>query len=433
VTRNAELHARRAQAVARGVASMHPQVYAARAENAELWDVEGKRYIDFAGGIAVMNSGHRHPKVVAAVRAQLERFTHTAFQVLPYEPYVALAERLNALAPGHGPKKTLLLTTGAEAVENAVKIARAYTKRPALIAFSGAFHGRTLLTLGLTGKVEPYKAGFGPFPGEIYHAPFPNPLHGVSVQDSLRALEAIFKADIEPARVAALIIEPVQGEGGFYIAPPEFLRGLRRLCDQHGIVFIADEIQTGVGRTGKMFAIEHASVVPDLIVMAKSLAGGFPLSAIVGRADIMDVVGPGGLGGTYGGSPIGCAAALAVLDAMEEQHLLQRALRVGERLKSRLQALAQRTWQIGEVRGLGAMVAIELFQDRERRRPDADLAKQVIANAAQLGLILLSCGTYANVIRILVPLTASDALLDEGLDLLEASIAQSVAPLASAA
>jgi 4-aminobutyrate aminotransferase/(S)-3-amino-2-methylpropionate transaminase len=433
VTRNAELHARRAQAVARGVASMHPQVYAARAENAELWDVEGKRYIDFAGGIAVMNSGHRHPKVVAAVRAQLERFTHTAFQVLPYEPYVALAERLNALAPGHGPKKTLLLTTGAEAVENAVKIARAYTKRPAVIAFSGAFHGRTLLTLGLTGKVEPYKAGFGPFPGEIYHAPFPNPLHGVSVQDSLRALEAIFKADIEPARVAALIIEPVQGEGGFYIAPPEFLRGLRRLCDQHGIVFIADEIQTGVGRTGKMFAIEHASVVPDLIVMAKSLAGGFPLSAIVGRADIMDVVGPGGLGGTYGGSPIGCAAALAVLDAMEEQHLLQRALRVGERLKSRLQALAQRTWQIGEVRGLGAMVAIELFQDRERRRPDADLAKQVIANAAQLGLILLSCGTYANVIRILVPLTASDALLDEGLDLLEASIAQSVAPLASAA
>jgi 4-aminobutyrate aminotransferase / (S)-3-amino-2-methylpropionate transaminase / 5-aminovalerate transaminase len=412
---------------------MHAQVYAARAENAELWDVEGKRYIDFAGGIAVMNSGHRHPKVVAAVRAQLERFTHTAFQVLPYEPYVALAERLNALAPGHGPKKTLLLTTGAEAVENAVKIARAYTKRPAVIAFSGAFHGRTLLTLGLTGKVEPYKAGFGPFPGEIYHAPFPNPLHGVSVQDSLRALEAIFKADIEPARVAALIIEPVQGEGGFYIAPPEFLRGLRRLCDQHGIVFIADEIQTGVGRTGKMFAIEHASVVPDLIVMAKSLAGGFPLSAIVGRADIMDVVGPGGLGGTYGGSPIGCAAALAVLDAMEEQHLLQRALRVGERLKSRLQALAQRTWQIGEVRGLGAMVAIELFQDRERRRPDADLAKQVIANAAQLGLILLSCGTYANVIRILVPLTASDALLDEGLDLLEASIAQSVAPLASAA
>src|SRR5262245_29532481 len=330
MTSNTELHARRQQAVASGVASIHARIFPARAQNAEVWDVEGKRYIDFAGGIAVLNTGHRHSQVIAAVREQLERFSHTAFQVLPYEPYVALAERLNELAPGDAPKKTLLLTTGAEAIENAVKVARAYTKRPGVIAFGGAFHGRTLFALGLTGKVEPYKTGFGPFPGEIYHVPFPNPLHGVTIEDSLHALEALFKADVEPARVAAIVIEPVQGEGGFYIAPPEFLRALRRLCDQHGIVFIADEIQTGIARTGKIFAIEHAGVVPDLIVLAKSLAGGFPLSAIVGRADIMDAVGPGGLGGTYGGNPLCCAAALAVLDVIEEERLLERATRLGD-------------------------------------------------------------------------------------------------------
>jgi 4-aminobutyrate aminotransferase/(S)-3-amino-2-methylpropionate transaminase len=395
---------------------MHAGVFAASARNAEVWDVEGRRFIDFAGGIGVLNTGHCHPRVIEQARAQLERFTHTAFQVLPYEPYVALAEKLNALAPGDAPKKTLLLTTGAEAVENAVKIARVYTQRSALIAFGGAFHGRTMMGLALTGKVEPYKAGFGPYPAEVYHVPFPNALHGVSIEQSLAAIEALFKADVEPRRVAAIVIEPVQGEGGFYIAPVEFLRRLRALCDKHGILLIADEVQSGAGRTGRMFAIEHSGVVPDLIAMAKSLAGGLPLSAVIGRADIMDAVPPGGLGGTYGGSPLACAAALAVLDAFEEERLLERALRLGERIKSRLQSLAGRFPAIGEVRGLGAMVAIELFKGRE---PDAELAKKIIAAAAARGLVLLSCGTYGNVLRILVPLTAEDRVIDEGLQILE--------------
>ncbi|MCB1902638.1 MAG: aminotransferase class III-fold pyridoxal phosphate-dependent enzyme, partial [Gammaproteobacteria bacterium] len=311
MTTNSDLLARRNQAVARGVANMH-NLYADRAENTEIWDVEGKRYIDFAGGIGVLNTGHRHAKVMAAVQAQMERYTHTCFQVMPYEPYVALAERLNALAPGDAPKKSLFLTTGAEAVENAVKIARAYTGRPAIIAFNGGYHGRTMMTLAITGKVAPYKVGFGPFPAEIYHAPFPIELHGISVEQSLAAVQSIFKTDVEPERVAAIIIEPVQGEGGFYTAPFDFLQSLRALCDQHGILLIADEVQAGAGRTGKMFAMEHSGVVPDLTTLAKSIAGGFPISAVVGRADIMDSVGPGGLGGTYAGSPLGCAAALAV-------------------------------------------------------------------------------------------------------------------------
>jgi 4-aminobutyrate aminotransferase/(S)-3-amino-2-methylpropionate transaminase len=430
---NIDLAARRASALPRGIASMHAQVYAVRAENAEVWDVEGRRYIDFAGGIAVLNTGHRHPKVLAAVRAQLDRYTHTAFQVLPYEPYIALAERLNRLAPGDGPNKTLLLTTGAEAVENSVKIARAYTRRSAVIAFGGAFHGRTLMALGLTGKVEPYKAGFGPFPADLFHVPFPNPLHGVSHDHALGAITALFKSDIEPTRVAAVIIEPVQGEGGFYIAPPEFLRALRRLCDEHDILLIADEIQTGVARTGRMFAVEHSGVVPDLITVGKSLAGGFPLSAVVGRADVMDAVAPGGLGGTYAGSPVGCVAALAVLDLIEEEQLLEHSARLGERLVQRLGKLAQRTHRIGDVRALGAMVAIELFKDRERRNPDPDLARRVVAEAARRGLILLSCGMHGNVIRLLMPLAASDAIVDEGLAILEQSIADVEAPLASAA
>ena len=312
MTTNSELLARRNQAVARGVANMH-NIYAERAENAEVWDVEGKRYIDFAGGIGVLNTGHRHPKVMAAVQAQIERYTHTCFQVLPYEPYVELAERLNKLAPGDGPNKTLFLTTGAEAVENAVKIARAHTGRSALIAFNGGYHGRTMMTLGLTGKVLPYKAGFGPFPAEIFHVPFPTDVHGITAEQSLAALQNIFKFDVEPARVAAIIIEPVQGEGGFYVAPFDFLRKLRSLCDEHGILLIADEVQAGAGRTGKFFAMEHSGVVPDLTTLAKSIAGGIPISAVVGRAEVMDSVAPGGLGGTYAGSPLGCAAALAVL------------------------------------------------------------------------------------------------------------------------
>ena len=419
MTKNADLLARRNLAVARGVANMH-NIYAERAENAEVWDVDGRRYIDFAGGIGVLNTGHRHPKVMAAVQRQMEQYTHTCFQVLPYEPYVALAERLNSLAPGDAPNKTLFLTTGAEAVENAVKIARAHTGRPAVIAFNGGYHGRTMMTLGLTGKVVPYKAGFGPFPGEIYHAPFPIEVHGISVDQSMAAVNNLFKADVEPARVAAIIIEPVQGEGGFYVAPPEFLKRLRALCDDHGILLIADEVQAGAGRTGRLFAMEHSGVVPDLTTLAKSIAGGFPISAVVGRADIMDSVGPGGLGGTYAGSPLGCAAALAVLDVFEEEGILERSLALGERLISRLRSMAQSHACIGDVRGLGSMVAMELFKTVDGKPvADADLTRQLVVKAAERGLILLSCGMYGNVIRILVPITGSNEVVDEGLDIIE--------------
>ena len=421
MTTNSDLLTRRNQAVARGVANMH-NLYADHAENAEIWDVEGKRYIDFAGGIGVLNTGHRHAKVMAAVQAQMERYTHTCFQVMPYEPYVALAERLNRLAPGDAPKKSLFLTTGAEAVENAVKIARAYTGRSAIIAFNGGYHGRTMMTLGLTGKVAPYKVGFGPFPSEIFHAPFPVALHGISVEQSLAALQNIFKADVEPERVAAIIIEPVQGEGGFYTAPFEFLQSLRALCDQHGILLIADEVQAGAGRTGKMFAMEHSGVVPDLTTLAKSIAGGFPISAVVGRADIMDSVGPGGLGGTYAGSPLGCAAALAVLDVFEQEGIYERSLALGERIQGRLRQMSERFSCIGDVRGLGSMVAMELFKGSESRNPDPDLTKALVALAAERGLILLSCGMYGNTIRVLVPITGADELIDEGMDIIESCL-----------
>lgn len=422
---NADLLARRNAAVPRGIASATP-VFADRAENAEIWDVEGRRYVDFAGGIAVLNTGHRHPKVMKAVEEQLKRFTHTAFQVMAYESFIALAERINKLAPVKGPAKTIFFSTGAEAVENAVKLARAFTGRPAVVAFSGAFHGRTLLTLGLTGKVVPYKTGFGPFPGDIYHLPFPMAAHGVGPEDALDALDRLFKTDLEPARVAALIIEPVQGEGGFYIAPADFLRRLRAICDQHGILLIADEIQCGFARTGRMFAIEHSGVQPDLITMAKSLAGGFPLSGVVGRQPVMDAPAPGGLGGTYAGSPLGCAAALAVLDVIEEEKLLERSTQLGKRVTDRLRAIAQRNDvpPIGEIRNLGGMIAFELVKSRGSQEPDPDATKALTARALQNGLVLLSCGVYANTIRILVPLTASDAIVDEGLDIIERSLVQ---------
>lgn len=416
---NAALLARRNTAVARGVGHMHA-IFAERAENAEVWDVEGRRYLDFAGGIAVLNTGHRHPQVMAAVQAQMERYTHTCFQVLAYEPYVALAERLNALAPGDFAKKTLLLTSGAEALENAVKIARAYTGRPGIIAFTGAYHGRTMFTLGMTGKVAPYKLGFGPFPGSVFHALFPNALHGVSEDAAIASVETLFKNDIEAAQVAAIVIEPVQGEGGFYIAPKEFAHRLRALCDQHGIVLIADEVQTGAGRTGTWLACEQWGVAPDVIAMAKSLAGGMPLSAIVGRAEIMDAAGAGGLGGTYAGNPLACAAALAVLDIFEQEKLLDRAQAVGERLTRGLQAIAAKHPAIGEVRAAGAMVAIELFVGGDHKKPAAELTVAIVKEAAKRGLILLSCGVYANVIRILVPLVATDAQLDEGLGIMAA-------------
>ena len=418
---NAALMARRQAAIPRGVGQSH-EVFIARGENAEVWDVEGKRYIDFAGGIAVLNTGHRHPAIIAAVKAQLDLYTHTCFQVLAYEPYVELAERINALAPGNFAKKTMFLSTGAEAVENAIKIARSYTKRSAVIAFTSGYHGRTLLTLGLTGKVAPYKTGFGPFPGEIFHARFPDALHGVSVDDSIASVESLFKNDVEASRVAAIIVEPVQGEGGFNVAPPEFLQRLRALCDQHGIVMVADEIQTGAGRTGTWFAIEQSGVAPDLITMAKSMAGGFPISAVVGRAEVMDAPAAGGLGGTYAGSPMSCAAGLAVLDIFAKENLLARSRALGQRLTAGLKAMAAKNRCIIDVRGLGAMVAIELCKNGDLHQPDADLTKRLCAEATKRGLILLSCGTYGNVVRILVPLTASDALVDEGLAIIGAAL-----------
>lgn len=417
---NADLARRRAAAVPRGVGNLL-QVYADRASNAELWDVEGRRYIDFASGIAVLNTGHLHPKMQAAVAAQLARLSHACFQVTPYENYVALAERLNALCPGPGPNKTIFLTTGAEAIENAIKIARYHTGRSGVIAFGGAFHGRTLACMSLTGKVQPYKAGFGLMMPEIYHAPFPMTYHGVSVEQALAGLDHLFKSAIDPARVAAILIEPVQGEGGFYIAPPAFLQALRTLCDRHGIVFIVDEIQSGFARTGKWFAIEHASVAPDLMTVAKSLAGGVPLSAVVGRADIMDAPLPGGLGGTYAGSPLGCAAGLAVLDIIESEQLCARADRLGETLQARLRDLQSRWSCIGEVRGVGAMVALELVKDRNPAAPDAELTKALVQAAGRRGLVLLSCGVYSNVIRFLMPLTIPDALFAEGMAILEAA------------
>ncbi|MES2342142.1 MAG: 4-aminobutyrate--2-oxoglutarate transaminase [Pseudomonadota bacterium] len=417
---NAALQARRVAAVPRGVATA-TAIFADRADNSELWDAEGRRYVDFAGGIAVLNTGHRHAGVMAAVSAQMERYTHTAFQVVAYEPYVALAERLNALAPIDGPAKTILFTTGAEAVENAVKIARAATGRSAVIAFTGGFHGRTMLTMGLTGKALPYKHRFGPMPAEIYHAPFPIPHYGVTAEDSLRALEFIFRADAAPDRVAAIILEPVQGEGGFHVAPPEFMQALRALCDRHGILLIADEIQAGFGRTGKMFAVEHTGVKPDLITVAKSLAGGFPLAGVIGRAELMDAPEPGGLGGTYAGSPIACAAALAVLDAIAEEGLLARAEALGDRTRARLEAFEARNdlRPIAGIRGPGAMIAFDLVTSRGGREPDGAAAKLVTARALEKGLILLSCGIHGETIRLLYPLTISDALLDEGLDRLE--------------
>lgn len=419
---NESLLARRQAAVARGVSMAHP-VFVDRAENALLWDVAGRRFVDFAGGIAVLNTGHRHPRVIEAARAQLDRVTHACFQVTGYEPYIALCERLNALAPGPGPNKTLLMTTGAEAVENAVKIARAATGRPAVISFGGGFHGRTLMALALTGKVDPYKAGFGPFPADVFHAPFPNALHGTSVEESLEGLQALFKCDVEPARVAAILFEPVQGEGGFHVAPPEFVRRLRELCDRHGILLVADEIQCGAGRTGRMFAMEHYGVAADITTLAKSLAGGFPLSAVIGRAQVMDASPPGGLGGTYAGNPVACAAALAVLEVFEQEGVFARAEALGARLRSRLDVLAVRHPAIADVRGLGAMIAFELCEDGDPAKPAPEMTKRLIARARELGLILLSCGVYGNVVRILVPITAEDAVVDEGVAILEQAAA----------
>ena len=416
-SKNEQLMARKAAATPRGVGVMG-SFFAERAEGAELWDVEGQRYIDFAGGIAVMNVGHGHPKVLAAIEAQLNRFTHTCYQVVPYESYIALAEKLNQLTPGTHAKKTALFSTGAEAIENAVKIARAHTKRSGVIAFGGAFHGRSMFAVAMTGKVQPYKAGFGPFPPEIYHAPFP--CHCANLDEVKKAVHHLFKADIEPSRVAAIVFEPVQGEGGFNVIQPEAVHWLRALCDEHGIVLIADEVQTGFGRTGKMFAMEHFGVIPDLMVIAKSLAAGVPLSAVTGRAEIMDAPAPGGLGGTYAGNPLAVAAAHAVIDVMAEEQLPQRGTRLGDQLKALLTSLRPEVPQIADVRGLGAMVAVEFAN--AQGEPDAEMTKRVQAEALKRKLILLTCGVNANVVRFLFPLTTAQAVFDEALGLLRAAL-----------
>ncbi len=414
---NAQWQQRKSAAFARGMGNMLP-VFIARALNAEVWDIEDKRFIDFAGGIAVVNTGHSHPRIVAAVKAQLDNFSHTCIMITPYTSAVELAERLIAAVPIDD-GRAIFLSTGAEAVENAVKIARAHTGRPGVIAFGGGFHGRTNLCMGLTGKVVPYKKGFGPFTPEIYHVPFPAEYLGVTAEQSLQALKELFKNDIEANRVAAIIIEPVQGEGGFYVVPKGFLSQLRAICDQHGIVFICDEIQTGFGRTGKMFACEHENVQPDMITMAKGIAGGFPISAVVGKREIMDSAEPGGLGGTYAGSPLGCAAGLAVLDIMADEKLVERANEVGKRIVARLKALQQKyPDRIGDIRGPGAMVAMELVKGGDVSQPDADLTKALVQEAAKRGLLLLSCGVRSNVIRILTPLTIPFDHLEEGLGLL---------------
>jgi 4-aminobutyrate aminotransferase/(S)-3-amino-2-methylpropionate transaminase len=413
----------RTENVARGVATAHP-LMVARAEGARVWDVEGKEYLDFVGGIGVLNVGHAHPKVVAAATAQLQRLTHAAFQVTAYESYLRLTERLNALVGRGRPTKSALFTSGAEAIENAVKIARAYTGRSAVVAFDGAFHGRTILGLSLTASNSVYQQNFGPFAAGVYHAPFPYEYHGWSSARALEALRELFATRVAAERVAAIVIEPQQGEGGFVPAPLDFMRELRRLTQEHGIVLVVDEIQTGFGRTGEMFAFEHYGIEPDLVAVAKSLAGGFPLSGVVGRAEIVDAPGPGGLGGTYGGNPVACAAALAVLDVFEEEKLLERARAIGNRLRAGLTDLQSRVASIGDVRGLGAMLAIELVEDRATKAPATALVQRAIERARHHGLLLLNCGSHKNVIRVLVPLVATMAQVEDGLRILEKSLGE---------
>ncbi len=420
---NQDWQARKEDAVARGQGNIAP-VYVERALGSEIWDVEGNRYIDFGTGIAVCSAGHCHPKITAAVAEQLQKFSHTCVMVTPYDSSVRLAEKLNALAPGPSKKKSIFVTTGAEAIENAVKIARAHTGRRGVIAFNGGFHGRTMLAMGLTGKITPYKNLFGPFPAEIYHAPFPIDYHGVSVDASLKAMHNLFQVDIAPSDVAAIIVEPVQGEGGFYPAPVEFLQALRALCDEHGILLVVDEIQTGFARTGKMFCSEYAGIEADLMTVAKGMANGFPIAAVVGKADIMDAPLPGGLGGTYAGSPLGCVAGLAMIDVIEEENLAAAATRVGQVFRQRLEALqAKFPANIGHLRtDHGAMMAMELVKNGDAEQPDAELTKALIGRAYENGLALLSCGSRGNVIRFLPALNISTELMNEGLDILEACL-----------
>ena len=419
--KNADVALRRTDSIARGV-GMQTQIYVDKALNSEVWDIEGNRYIDFAAGIAVVNTGHRHPRVMAAVHAQLEKFTHTCHQVLPYENYIHLAERLNAAVPGDFPKKTVFVTTGAEAVENAIKVARCATGRSAVIAFGGAFHGRTFMGMTLTGKVDPYKKGFGAMMPDVYHVPFPQEVHHISTADAMAGITKLFKADLDPGRVAAIIFEPVQGEGGFYPAPKDMVKAIRKLCDDNGIVMIADEVQTGFARTGTMFAMEGYGVAADITCMAKSLGGGFPIAALTGKASLMDAANPGGLGGTFGGSPIGIAAAHAVLDVIAEEKLCDRANELGSRLKQKLESIRSTTPEISDIRGPGFMVAVE-FANPSSHEPDADFSNRVKNEAQKRGLILLTCGVYGNVVRFLAPITIPDAHFAEAMAILEESVA----------
>jgi 4-aminobutyrate aminotransferase / (S)-3-amino-2-methylpropionate transaminase / 5-aminovalerate transaminase len=402
------------RAVANALSVAFP-IVAHTARGATLTDVDGNTFIDFAGGVGCVNVGHSHPEVVAAAHRQLDRFSHTDFTIVPYEPYVALAERLGERAPISGPVKAAFFNAGTEAVENAVKFARAYTGRPAVIAFEGAFHGRTMLSLSLTSKVHPYKAGLGPFCPEIYRVPFPNVYRGISAADALDALERALTTAVAAETVAAIVFEPVQGEGGFVVAPPEFIAGLRGIADRHDIVLVADEVQTGYGRTGRFFAVEHSGIEPDLICVAKSIANGLPLSGVVGRAEIMDAPVAGGVGGTYVGNPVAQAAALAVLDVIDDEGLLERSAAIGETMRARMLSWQERWPAIGEVRGLGAMLAIELVADPATRKPSKELAKRVTREALQRGLLLITCGVYGNCIRVLVPLVITDAELEEAL------------------
>jgi len=420
---NATLDERRRAAVPTGVSCSFP-IYADKGRNAELWDVEGRRYIDFVGGMGALAVGHSHPDIVSAIQAQLDRFTHTFFGTAPYESYIALAEKLNERCKVGGKAKTLLVTTGAEAVENAVKIARVRTRRRGIVVFGGGFHGRTLLTMAMTGKVNPYKKAFGPFPGDIYRAPFPDLYRGITVEHCLSALDTLFESEIEPEAIAAFVIEPLQGEGGFIPAPAGFMEVVRQLCDRHGIVLVADEVQSGFGRTGRLFAIEHTGVEPDLIAMGKSLGAGLPIAAVVGKAEIMDSADVGGLGGTYAGNPLACAAALAVIDVLDKENLLHRAEEIGARLVHGFQRIQQKTNRsaIGDIRGLGAMIGIEFVEDDETLKPARSLVSNVIRQAAKRGLLLASAGRHFNVIRILVPLTVSDAVIDEALEIIDQSL-----------
>ena len=413
---NETLLSRRQAAVARGVNQAHP-IFAARALNDRIWDIDGNEYIDFTSGIAVLNTGHLHPDVVEAVQRQLGHFVHTCFAVLPYESYVAVCERINALAPGDGPIKTALFTTGSEAVESAIKIARAHTKRSGVIAFTGAYHGRTLMALAMTGKVAPYASGMGLMPGHVYRALYPDALNNIDVDAALGSIERIFRNDAAPEDIAAIIFEPVQGEGGIQVAPPGFVAKLRALCDREGIVLIADEVQSGAGRTGTFFAVEQMGATPDLLVFGKSVAGGLPLAGVTGHASVTDAVGPGGLGGTYAGNPLACAAALAVLDVMEREQILARARQVGEITRTALLAMQQRYPLIADVRGLGALIGVELRTPD--RQPAKDLTSKLVTSARDEGLLLLAGGTHGNVLRMLAPLTVELRTLEAGLRILD--------------